>query len=86
MTAGGCLDYATWRNNPQFLLDVGKTCDLNVFLTCHTEEDITPGMNQSLLTGLTLTFNCEAPLPLLFLNFCSTYCVDALSSNLLLHC
>jgi len=43
VTAGGCLDYATWRNNPQFLLDVGKTCDLNVFLTCHTEEDITPG-------------------------------------------
>uniref|UniRef100_A0A6B2KY75 Peptidase C2 calpain domain-containing protein n=1 Tax=Arcella intermedia TaxID=1963864 RepID=A0A6B2KY75_9EUKA len=44
VTAGGCLDYSTWRNNPQFLLDVGKSTDITIFLTLKSDnEELTPG-------------------------------------------
>lgn len=46
MTAGGCLDYATWRQNPQFLLDVQKTTTVTLFLNClagEETEDLAPG-------------------------------------------
>lgn len=33
-TAGGCLNYATWRNNPQFKLDIGAKTEVTIFLTC----------------------------------------------------
>lgn len=43
-TAGGCLNYATWRNNPQFSLEVLKETEVNIFLTCDTDYDgMTPG-------------------------------------------
>eukprot|EP01128_Nolandella_sp_AFSM9_P008629 TRINITY_DN5316_c0_g1_i1.p1 TRINITY_DN5316_c0_g1~~TRINITY_DN5316_c0_g1_i1.p1 ORF type:complete len:1053 (+),score=344.21 TRINITY_DN5316_c0_g1_i1:69-3161(+) len=44
-TAGGCLNFATWRNNPQFKLDVGAKTEVTIFLTCveTVKEDLTPG-------------------------------------------
>jgi hypothetical protein len=39
------LDYATWRQNPQFLLDVQKTTTVTMFLNCLTKdpESLAPG-------------------------------------------
>jgi serine/threonine protein kinase len=32
-TAGGCINHASWRRNPQFLIRVNETSDIHLFIT-----------------------------------------------------
>eukprot|EP01126_Amoeba_proteus_P053690 TRINITY_DN6558_c0_g2_i11.p1 TRINITY_DN6558_c0_g2~~TRINITY_DN6558_c0_g2_i11.p1 ORF type:complete len:728 (+),score=187.37 TRINITY_DN6558_c0_g2_i11:86-2269(+) len=73
-TAGGCLDYATWRNNPQFLLEVNKTSDVSIFVTCLSPDDpekLSPGFYLvKAPTNMTLCVNMKKEDIILKAPFC----------------
>lgn len=51
-TAGGGIDGATWRDNPQFILSnlqVGEECTLSLKLTDHRDNN--PGVGFALIKG-----------------------------------
>lgn len=43
-SAGGCFNYNTWINNPQYSLQITKTTELIIVLSCTSEKsELTPG-------------------------------------------